>query len=226
MKWLVPDDVMKKWPAMCLGARTMKAQTTRNGRSQKKEARLKKPVTPRAVGASKKIPGNVKLDATGGQAVKTKDGVVQVNLAKYILRPLTEEDLEGPLKNATCKGKRLTLKYYECVLFSSTAANKHPRFIQVGEKTGNLMKHCRKYHEQVLTAVERQLKEFSSKEAGHKISEFVRDIRPPIAPMGRFFARKLGPSAVAAPTLKGTGNPLDQISFETLLLVFGWKYCV
>ncbi len=51
------------------------------------------------------------LDSSG-MPMKTADGVVKVNMAKYIMRPVTQEDLKGRLKGVMQDGKKLTTEYY------------------------------------------------------------------------------------------------------------------
>ena len=157
--------------------------------AKKKRRPLETPRKAPAIGESEKIKANVVLDSSG-TPMKTADGVVKVNMAKYIMRPVTEEDLEGRLKGMMQDGKKLTTEYYECVLWTSVASSSHKRFKKVGANTGNLMKHCKSHHQPVLDGIVRLIEESSSKDVNDKIKEFVKGAKAPVAKMDRFFNRR------------------------------------
>jgi hypothetical protein len=170
---------------------------------RKTKKRSSGPRKGKVTGASKKIKANVILDAQGPE-FDTADGVVKVNVAKYIMRPVTADDLAGRLKGERVGGKPLTTDFFECVLWNTIASSGHKRFKKVGSNTGNLMKHCDAHHQPVLDGIYRLIEECSSKEVHEKIKEYVSGARAPSGRLDRFFNRKQN----------------AQISQESLVLLF------
>jgi hypothetical protein len=94
---------------------------------RKTKKRSSGPRKGKVTGTSKKIKANVILDAQGPE-FDTADGVVKVNVAKYIMRPVAADDLAGRLKGERVGGKPLTTDFYECVLWNTVATSGHKRF--------------------------------------------------------------------------------------------------
>lgn len=156
---------------------------------------------PGSLGPSPKIPTNYKADETGDW-LAAEDGKVLINLHKAILRQLTEEDLlSKEYKNRVdSKGKTLTTSHWECRMWSKTASSDHPRFISVGENTGNLKKHNEKYHEVLLESLARTVAETPASEAKDSITRYIEGVAPPIGALDKLFARKAGPQQIAQET--------------------------
>jgi hypothetical protein len=170
------------------------AEDDNEGDEQFGETKKKKGNKPRAERSTevKKLQGQTIVDPSGAWLQAQDGGKVQINIAKFVLKKLTATRIaELEKKGLKAKeGSKLTEEFYECMLFSSTSNTKHGRFVKVGENTGNLMKHCDRFHEGVLAGIERLVKETPPDEAADAITRWVSNIRPPIAPMSRFITRR------------------------------------
>jgi len=161
-------------------------------------------------GSASKIKTNVVVHGNA-KRIETADGSIKINLAKFILREITVEDLEEKeYKNARdSQGAKLEASvHWECMLHSnvSVGGRKHTRFVRVGSNSvGNLMKHCRSSHQHVLDSAMRIVLELPASEAKTAIVEHIRKQCAPKAGMEKFVTRKAGP---------------DQLSIEALFLIW------
>ena len=127
---------------------------------------------PAPVGPSPKIKTDV-TDDPSGTWLEAADGRVKINLYKMILRRVTAEGLKQKsfLAARDSPNKSITTSHYECLVFSSTSSAKHNRFVAIGENSGNLKKHCDRYHEEMLDSLERMVKELPAEEAKDTIRQ-------------------------------------------------------
>jgi hypothetical protein len=161
-----------------------------NDPTKKKRTAPGQPRQQCAGGPGKKIRTNVVVDPRG-EELKTKDGAIKINLAKFLMRHLTAAMLETPTYKglADHKGRLLTTNHYECRLHDHNG-HKH-RFFQVNANTGNLMKHCRSAHAEMLTAIERLVAEVPSSDAPREIVKFVANVKAPSGSIRAFFNRQV-----------------------------------
>lgn len=149
--------------------------------SAKKRARRGAAVEER--GHMPKIRTNAVVHAEG-EKLPTADGTVKVNLNKFFCREVTASLLSQPdYKNAKDKkGKPLEAGvHWECVLFSPTGANKsHPRFFRVGAGNGgNLAKHVKRFHGDLLAGCARVVEEVPAAEAVHTLRTHILGLKAP-----------------------------------------------
>ncbi len=154
-----------------------------------------------SLGPSPKIPTDVRVDDTG-EWLKASDGRVRINLHKVILRQLTEDDLvlREYSSRVDSKGKKLTTNHWECRMWAKTASSDHPRFVSVGENTGNLKKHNDKYHEALLESLATTVSECPADEAKDTIARYLEGVAPPVGTLDKLFSRKAGPVQIAQET--------------------------
>jgi hypothetical protein len=93
---------------------------------------------------------DLQIEDSRGKMFNASDGTVKINLAKLILRPVTEQEI-AQKKYRDGRGKLIDEDCWRCLLprFQPEA---HNEFVRVGENTGNLRKHCGEYHQPVLDA--------------------------------------------------------------------------
>lgn len=134
-----------------------------------------------------------------GDRMTALDGVVRINLAKCVLRPVTTEEIA--LKKFRGKTALIDETYWRCLL---PRTGDHPEFVAVGTgNTGNLMKHCNEYHEPLIEALARLIKETPATEAQLACTQFILGQRAPVTGMERFLGRNN-----------------DRIASETLCLIW------
>jgi hypothetical protein len=121
------------------------------------------------------------LEAAGGTCVK-------INLAKLILRPVTKEEIDEE-KHFDGKQKLIDDECWRCLLPRYQAAA-HPEFVRIGQNTGNLMRHCKQYHEPVLEALKRVIAETPKEQAKIACQEYIENLPPP--PGSNSLVRMLG----------------------------------
>lgn len=117
-----------------------------------------------AVGASPKDKDLFVIDSKSNNLLQAANGTVRVNLAKFAMRRLTEEDLKKT------EMKHFTTDWYVCLV---PAAGKHKKYHEVGENTGNLMKHMKKKHSSVLKALERLILETPKEDVSKTCKKFI-----------------------------------------------------
>jgi len=144
---------------------------------------------PRAVGNVRKIADNVVADAYG-KWVEAKQGRIQINIGKFILRKVLQAEVAGFVKYKDKSGDPITTDHYECMVHSCTSNVKHPRFVKVGKETGNIIKHCDRFHSELLLAIERLVKETPAHEAVGAITSYVKALKPPTGDADKYFKRK------------------------------------
>jgi hypothetical protein len=166
-------------------------------RSKKRAARI--------TGPSKKMPDNVIVDAYG-KRIPTKSGFVTINLGKFLLRALTQEELDSALsKKRDKKGNTLTTSHYICRLHAHVAETSHPQFVLIGKDTGNIMKHCDRFHQRILEALERLIAEKDAKDATATIHEYLDGLKAPGRTLDALVSRR---------------TDLASISLETACLIW------
>lgn len=140
---------------------------------------------------------------TYGAQYKTADGAVKINLAKLILRPVTEAEIEAK-KHLDGKGKLIGAGCWRCLL-PRLQSPSHHEFVRIGQNTGNLMQHCQQYHEPVLDGLERIIAETPKTEAKFACEQYIKNIPPPSG---------------AGSLTRMLGKDSSQISNELLCLVW------
>ena len=128
-----------------------------------------------------------------GVVIRALDGHVKVNLAKFVLKQLTEDDI-AQLRADKAKGvmELQVGRHWECMLWAGTSSTKHPRFVSVGPNTGNLLRHCTSHHKELLEGLERLVAETPMAEARVAIPEYVRNQRAPKGSLSRLWGRMGG----------------------------------
>lgn len=130
-----------------------------------------------------------------GEDIEAVDGVVRINLAKFVLTQITEDRLKE-LKRERVRGfdKLSTNSSWECSLWSSTANRKHPRFVEADyNSTGNLMRHMTTWHAELLDGMKRLVAEIPKNEAKVAIPKFIAKQALPQGNLSRLFRRRAGP---------------------------------
>jgi hypothetical protein len=116
----------------------------------------------------------------------TEDGSVKINLSKFILRKLEEEELTDMQKKTKIK---LTTDYYICTLHTAVSDNKHPQFVSIGESTGNLSRHSKRFHQPLLDGMAALLLRTQSKHATTQLQGYVQQQKIPSGRIDRFLRR-------------------------------------
>jgi hypothetical protein len=135
-------------------------------------------------------PKNKDLEVVDPYGVKltASDGTVKINLAKLIMRPVTEDEIAGK-RFVDGKGKLIDDSCWRCRLprYQPTA---HPEFVRIGASTGNLMTHCEQYHAPVLEGLQRIIAETPKVEAKFACEEYITNT--PLPPAAGSLNRMLG----------------------------------
>ncbi len=125
-----------------------------------------------------------------GQVYQAKDGVVKINIAKLILRPVTAEEIEA---RRFRDGNRNLIddKCWRCQVTRSEGKDVHDEFLHIGSNTGNLMKHCVQHHKNTLDALARLIEENPKDEAKFACDEYIQNMQPPdgAAALARFLGK-------------------------------------
>jgi hypothetical protein len=166
--------------------------------------------------------------------LQAKDGgKVQINVAKFIMKKLTVSRIAELEKSGSRAkdGTKLTEEFYECKLFASTGNRTHGQFVKVGANTGNLMKHCDRFHEEMIAGIERLVAETPAEEAAEAITRWVSNVAPPAAPLDRFLARR--PEAMLSAEVSGLiwfwmlkSHSINSIILCFVILLIGWESLV
>lgn len=166
-----------------------------------------------------------------GKSLKAKDGIVVVNLGKFILRKISANSLmalnkAGVLDSA---GNPLDETHRVCLLHNPQNL-KHDRFVKVGKNTGNIMKHCERNHESILAALERLVAETSQKETEDAITQFLlKQSSATGKTLDRFWGRDVTHSVLSQEVsvliwfldAQIPFSQLDNKLFRTMLETFG-----
>ncbi len=122
-----------------------------------------------------------------GEELPSNDGFVKINLAKFILTKLSEEQLADFNK----RGQNLTADHYHCLLFTNVANTRnHPRFIKVGSNTGNLMRHCKAFHQNALDGITELISKSPKQSVVDVVKQYILKQRIPSGKLDVLFARK------------------------------------
>jgi hypothetical protein len=119
-----------------------------------------------------------------GKMYNASDGVIKINLAKIIMRPVTEEEVAAR-KYYDGRNKLIDMACYRCLLPRSSntknADQHHPQFLHVGKYSGNITTHCNQYHDAVLQALARIIEETPKEEAKYKCEQYIAQLAAPVA---------------------------------------------
>ncbi len=132
-----------------------------------------------------KLTNLLNLDPHGTE-YKTSDGFVKINISKFILKKLTMEEVVHFNK----QGKNVTTDYYKCLLFSTVANKNHSQFIKVGTNTGNLTKHCDKFHENAMNGIKELLLKTPKDFAIDVVKQYISKQAVPFGQLDVLFARR------------------------------------
>jgi hypothetical protein len=112
-----------------------------------------------------------------GQVYKADDGMIKINLGKFLLRPVTEEEINSK-RYRDPNGVPIDDKCWRCLLprFQPEA---HPEFVRVGTNTGNLTKHCTTYHQPILDALARVIEETPKADAKYACEQLIMNTPAP-----------------------------------------------
>lgn len=139
--------------------------------------------------------GDLTVIHPGATKYQANDGVVVINLAKYILRPMTEEDIKRA--NAKPSSGKLKQVYMQgdwiCTLHAKCGKSNHPEFVKVcsnsGRNTGNLRRHVDSHHAREVEAIVRMIEEYSMEEVEAKILAHLKGLVPPTGDLDGFVKR-------------------------------------
>lgn len=163
--------------------------------SAPEKAKKKRKKRTYSVGESTKLKDVYTIHPKAIERYPCTNGQVIFNPAKFILRPLTDEEIDMLIdsgKNKKFKGRRAADEYgnwWKCYLHDSCRFPKHPEFVKVGSATANLKRHCDRWHEAVLGAIVRMVAELPMNEVEGKIIEYVQGVPLPVGDMDSFFRR-------------------------------------
>ncbi len=139
-----------------------------------------------------------------GDKFDAADGVVKINLARLILRPVMAKEVAT--KVHFVKKKLIDDSCWRCLLpRHHKEMSSHPEFVSVGPNTGNLMAHCQQHHAAVLEGLERIIAETPKAEAKFACDEYIANLPPP-------------PSA--GPLRRMLGMNTDDVSNDLLCLIW------
>lgn len=124
-----------------------------------------------------------------GKRLPASDGVVKINLARLILRPVTDEEIESKRFFAGFGIKRALVDSgcFRCCLRGD--GPDHPEFERIGLNTGNLMKHAAKHHQPMLDALATLISETPAAQAVVSCELLITNAPPPMGILDRFVSR-------------------------------------
>jgi hypothetical protein len=133
---------------------------------------------------------DVEVEDPYGRVYQAADGVVKINLAKLIMRPVTVEEIEAK-RFRDGRGNLIDDKCWRCHFTRSEGKDVHHEFSHIGSNTGNLMQHCEQHHEQTLEALARLIEEKPKDEAKFACEEYIQKMQPPdgAASLARFLGK-------------------------------------
>lgn len=109
-----------------------------------------------------------------GKTLVAKDGLIIVNLGKFILRKISQDSLLALNKAGVLDSDSNPLdETHRVCLLHNPQNPKHDRFVKVGKNTGNIRKHCERNHATTLAALERLVGETPQKETEDAITQFL-----------------------------------------------------
>ncbi len=124
------------------------------------------------------------VETPKGRMYTASDGVIKINLAKIIMRLVTEEEVAAR-KFYDGRNKLIDMECYRCLLPRSSnpknADQHHPVFLHVGKYSGNITTHCKQYHDAVLQALARIIEETPKEEAKYKCEQYIAQLAAPVA---------------------------------------------
>jgi hypothetical protein len=149
---------------------------------------LLKARAPAAVGVVHKTPDKFVVHPKGKWLEADAGEMVQINVAKYFLVPVTQADADYCLATKCVDHQKKPIRmgmHFKCLL--GGGKDGHEDYVAVGDNTGNISKHAKKHHQITIDAIVRIIKETPAADTAAVVQKFVSGIVPETSNLTKYF---------------------------------------